>query len=173
MDAPQLRDTQIQNFFRSIRDEDSFTIVYEIAHTHDPVAIEDLCRTFGAEAGYLKGILLRLDRLGVITKAGKRWTIHAWAKATLEFLEERIETAELEVPETSSDSATINCIPEATISVPPGTCNGLWTGAVSHVTAADHLIGFGAGGGTIADTRKLAPENSYRGQNESRTHDYK
>lgn len=169
---PDLRDTQPRNFFRATRDEDHFTIVYELAHSEEPVTVEALGRTFRANMGYVSGILSQLRRLGIAAKVGRRWVISSWAREMLHFLEDYTKTVTPEAPEPLSDSFTLELNPVIPASG-PGTYNGLWTGVASQVTVADRLTGFGSGGSTIADQRGLAPETSYRGQNESLSHDYK
>jgi hypothetical protein len=129
-----------------------------------------LRKAFGADVAYLGDILNRLQRLGVVGKKGSRWVIREWARDQIKFLEKCLENIALYVPETRSNAAAVT-----TSSITdPGTTNGLWTGAVSHVTVVDsRLIGLGIGAGTISETPGLAPETPDRGQSEARSHDYK
>jgi len=168
---PELRDKQLRNFFRALRDDDHFTIVYELAYNEKPVTIEALSHIFGASLSCISGILSWLLSLGVAVKVGKRWMISPWARAALQFLEEYANTIVPEVSEPKSDSVTVGVISSATI-LEPGTYNGLWTASTSRVTASDRIT-VGAVAGSRDASQKLAPRTPYAGQNETRSHNYK
>jgi hypothetical protein len=174
--APDLRESQLLSFSRAIRDEDSFTILYELAYSERPVSVESLRKTFGADFKHVATILERLELLGSVTEKGHAWSICAWAKAALMNLEECLENLQIEVSETRSASLDDSASKPDDIvgAVETGTMNGLWIATASRVTAFDRLLGAGTQTATHSDdAANLAPERSNRGQNETRSHLYK
>src|SRR5271170_7540597 len=97
-----LRPSQAVSFARATRDEDCFTIFWELAeYSPKPVSFETIRKTFGAHPAYLLEILSRLRDLGIATKAGKQWTVTAWAKSGLEYLESVMKDYQVKVADAS------------------------------------------------------------------------
>ncbi len=158
-------------FFRAIRDEDSFTILWELAeHSPAPVPFESIRKTFGADPRYLLEVLDRLHHLGVATKAGRQWTVSHWAKSSLEYLEEIMKDVQIEVVQPVSSTMGIY----ASEALGVGTLDGFWTASSSQITAHDRSGGNETPTATANRTIELNPsELTEKPQNEARSHDYK
>ena len=173
--GPQLSDSRSLNFFRAIRKEDDFTITYELACKSDPVAVESLSRTFGADLKYVSGILSRLERLGVVQKVGNRWATSPWARIFLEDLKERTKATQLNSPwaESALDGSIAYAFNGGAISN-TGTYNGLLIAGNSVITHFDNrTLGSPTGSTEPRNTVQIAPDDLSRGRNEARNHDYK
>ena len=157
-------------FFRAVRDEDSFTILWELAeHSPTPVPFESIRKTFGTSPQYLTEILNRLNHLGVATKAGRQWTVTNWAKSNLETLEEFMKDIQVEVAEPVSFDTGMYASDASQVA----TQNGFWVGSTSQVTAGDS---FGTGSSRTGSTsvpELKSPTLAEKPQNEARNHDYK
>jgi hypothetical protein len=165
-------DRNYRDFFRAIRDEDGFTLLYELTYREQPASVEFLAREFGADAAYILEVLGRLERLKVAGRLGRRWVATSWAGKMLRDLEESLAVVRLEAVEASTVGANVSLMGEATVA----TYNGLWTAGVSPITtvvdqrtagnartaagAADRATGF------TSETADLA-------HNETRSHDYR
>jgi hypothetical protein len=174
---PDLSEARTSSFFRAIRDEDNFTILYELAYSKQPVSIEMLRKTFGADLKYVAVILAQLERLGVVAQRGRAWVISEWAKLTLKFLEERLENLQVELAETTSASLDVSdSRPQDIVSAVGGvgTNNGFWVATASRITVLDRKTALSSQTATHTDgIASLAPERSDRGHNETRSHLYK
>jgi hypothetical protein len=84
--ASELDISRTEKLWRALRDEDSFTLFYELTYSDHPVAIETLQKTFGASLDYIQSILMDLQRLGIVIKRGSQWTVIAWAAETVKAL---------------------------------------------------------------------------------------
>jgi hypothetical protein len=158
-------------FFQAIRDEDSFTILWELAeHSPAPVPFESIRRTFGANPRYLLEVLDRLHHLGVATKAGRQWTVALWAKSSLEYLEKIMKDIQIEVAQPISAYMGIY----ASEALEVATRDGFWTESTSQVTAQDRTGATSARTASASETVELnSPELAEKPHNEARSHDYK
>src|SRR5216684_5702173 len=126
--------SQAMSFFRAIRDEDSFTVLWELAaHSPKPLPFESIRKTFGAEPRYLLEVLSRLHHLGVATKAGRQWTVSLWAKSNLEYLEDLMKDVQIEVAQTVAPVMEMYANDAVTVA----TLDGFWIAAASQVTGQD------------------------------------
>lgn len=159
------------SFFRAVRDDDSFTVFWELAaHSPSPVPFESIRRTFGADPKYLSEVLHRLQHFGVVTKTGRQWTACHWAKLTLEYLEEIMKDVQIEVAQPDSSEVEIY-----TDALQVATHDGFWMAATSQVTAGDRRteVNPRTDAASADDAIKLGSEMPTRAQNEARSHDYK
>lgn len=159
------------SFFHAVRDEDCFTILWELAESSPkPIPFESMRRTFGADPRYLSEVLDRLQNLGIATKAGRQWTVYNWAKTTLEYLEEAMKDVRIEVTEANSPGAGTY-----TNDFAVGTQNGFWIGVAPEVTAYDRLAAGNPRTASANDATELeeSPELVNKPQNEARSYDYK
>jgi len=169
--TPERTEPRIFNFFRAVRDEDSFTILYELAYWDTPASVEKLAYTFGASTKSILQILARLRRLRVATKTGTRWALYPWAKTMLQDLEDRLATVPFKAAETTESSdSDISVIAQA---ADVGTYNGFWIASASQVTVLDNRAGVNAKTATADEAARFAPDVPDRGHNETRSHDYK
>ncbi len=159
------------SFFRAVQNEDCFTIFWELAdYSPEPVPFETICRTFGAEPKYLATILERLQRWGIARKAGRQWTVHEWAKTTLDNLEEMITNTQIEVARTASFGIEI----QATNALEVATYDGFWVGDTSQVSGGDSIVTGNARTASSDEATELkSPELVEKPGNEARNHDYK
>jgi len=177
-DAGELVQSQRLALSRAIRDEDSFTIFYELAYSEAPVSSEALSKTFGADLGYVSSVLTRLQRLGIAAKRtrGGRWQVREWAGQALKSLESLFENYQFDVQETHSTQTEISLGGFASGSADAATYNGLWVaaGSVSQATHLGGKSGKNTETGTLGnEAAKFGPVQPDRGQNETRSHDYK
>ena len=164
-----LPDMTAIRFFKAVRDEDSFTILWELAeHSPTPVPFESIRKTFGADPRYLMGVLDRLYCLGIATRAGRQWTVTHWAKSSLEYLEDLMKDIQLEVEQPAS--AVMGIFANDALEV--ATRDGFWIASASQVSpqvACDEA--------PTANENKAVevnpPETAEKPQNEARSHDYK
>lgn len=172
-DAGQLEQSQRAAVSRAIRDEDSFTLFYELAYSQSPVSSEALSRMFGANLGYVSSVLSRLQRLGIVSKRerGGGWQVRDWAAAALKSLEQALENFQLDVQETRS-TATETSLRAS--SADSATYDGLWMGSFStlQTTHLKRQSGHGETATFEGKTAKFGPAEPDRGQNETRSHDY-
>ncbi len=162
---------QAIHFFSAIRDEDSFTILWELAaHSPKPLPFETIRKTFGAEPRYLLEVLNRLHHLGVATKAGRQWTVTYWAKSNLEYLEELMKDVQIEVAQPASPIMQMYANDAVTVA----TLDGFWTAATSQVTGQDRSGVPTPPTASAKGAVELNPsELTNKPQNEARSHDYK
>jgi hypothetical protein len=156
-------------FFRAIRDDDCFTILWELAErSPKPVPFESIRRTFGAEPRYLLQVLSRLQHLGVAAKEGRQWTVCKWAKSSLEYLEDIMKNVTIEIAQPSTSSPEVYALPEDV-----GTRNGFWRGSTSPSTALSQS----SNGDTSASAKDALDFSSLEltdnPKNETPSHDYK
>jgi hypothetical protein len=158
-------------FFKAVRDEDSFTIFWELAeHSPKPVPFESIRRTFGASPQYLMDVLYRLHHLGIATKVGRQWTVTHWAKSSLENLEEIMKDVQVEVAQPVSPIMGVY----GSDALAVGTLDGFWTASTSQVTAQSRSGGGESPTASANQTVELNPsELTEKPQNEARSHDYK
>jgi hypothetical protein len=155
-------------FFRAIRDDDSFTVLWELAaHSPAPVPFESIRKTFGADPRYLLEVLSRLRQLGVATKAGQQWTVCDWAKSSLEYLEELMKNVQIEVAQPVSPVLGIY----ANDPLEVATLDGFWVGSTSQITARSGTLSPSSASpkGVVNVNSELADNP----KNETRSHDYK
>ncbi len=172
---PELTDVQTRNFFRAFNDDDGFTILYELAYSSTPVAVESLSRTFGADPRYISERLQRLQRCGTTERTGQRWAISAWAKLLLQYIEHRLEHSVIEVAEPQSSGSGVSVAHFDGVGAPlcAATYNGLWIAAASHIPVPRPDAHRQTSAGSAGDFLKITSETPDRGKNETRSHDYK
>lgn len=154
------------SFFRAVQNQDCFTILWELAdYSPVPVPFETIRRTFGAEPTYLASILERLLHWGIARRAGRHWTVHKWAKTTLDSLEEMIANMHVDVAQTGSFGTQI----QASTASEVATNDGFWIGVASLVSGDDILASKAA----HTATAELTLDVPEKPRNETRSHDYK
>jgi hypothetical protein len=79
----------------------------------------------------------------------------------------------VEIPDTRSEVTAVSLAAVGKNAAPVETCNGLWVASVSHVTALDNRCGLRSTADTIENHTVKFYEGFDRGQNETRSHDYK
>jgi hypothetical protein len=158
------------SFCHAVRDEDCFTIFWELANSSpEPVPFENICRTFGADPRYLWEILGRLLYLGIATRAGHQWTVCDWAKTTLDQLEETMKDFQIEIAQPES----IEVGTYANNALQVATLNGFWIASASQVTAQDRSAAKSSAANASDTTMLNSPELIDKPENEARSHDYK
>jgi hypothetical protein len=136
---PSLSTNQLISFSKALADPGSFTLLYELVHSPNPITFEGLRRTFGADPTEIARILARLVQLGVAEKRGQAFIANPWADRALNFLEEALSTPHLE--ENVACAAEAGGIEvsmqesAATQGFGTATFNGAWTASVVNVGA--------------------------------------
>ncbi len=139
-----LTDKQIANFCWALNDAASFTVLYELTYSEQPVTPVNLSRTFGADIREVGAVLSRLTRFGVVERRGHSFSATAWASDAMRFLEEEIQTIQLE-------------------GVQPSSQNGIFIGRIESIDPSETSLAFGAAttnGAWTASFVNLAPEAS-------------
>jgi hypothetical protein len=162
--------SQALSFVNAIRDNDCFTVFWELAeYSPEPVPFEKIRKTFGAHPVYLLKILDRLHRLGIARKAGRQWTVTGWAKSNLEYLEIIMKDFKVEVAEAVSPFMGVY----ASNATEVATLNGFWSASTTQVTAQDSSGSTAPLTASADQAAKLASADFDNMPHEARSHDYK